>query len=108
MERSSRNCYAKVPWMVAWKEPEMKTGPFKMSCYMKQVLKFVAISFAILAFAACAEESKETPVAGNWDVTFLCNAGSYGYYWSSSLSTDDPYNAWDLDCTQATLLCKLV
>ena len=48
------------------------------------------------------------PVAGNWDVTFLCNAGSYGYYWSSSLSTDDPYNEWDLDCTQATLLCKAV
>ena len=48
----------------------MKTGPFKMSCYMKQVLKFVATSFAILAVAACAEESKETHVSFTRELTF--------------------------------------
>ena len=36
------------------------------------------------------------PAAGRRSDTDLCNAGSYGYYWSSSLSTDYPYNAWDV------------
>ena len=37
------------------------------------------------------------PAAGDrWDSEF-CNAGSYGYYWSRSLDTDDPDVAWSLD-----------
>ncbi len=29
----------------------------------------------------------------------LNSAGSSGYYWSRSLNTDDPYNAWGLNFT---------
>ena len=34
------------------------------------------------------------PAAGYRDDTRLYGAGSYGYYWSSSLDTDYPRNAW--------------
>ena len=34
------------------------------------------------------------PAAGYRYNSDLYNAGSYGYYWSSSLNTDDPYYAW--------------
>ena len=34
------------------------------------------------------------PAAGYRSVTSLYNAGSLGYYWSSSLNTDYPYYAW--------------
>ena len=34
------------------------------------------------------------PAAGYRDDTYLDFAGSYGSYWSSSLSTDRPYSAW--------------
>lgn len=34
------------------------------------------------------------PAAGRRYVAYLSNVGSYGYYWSSSLSTDYPDNAW--------------
>ena len=37
------------------------------------------------------------PAAGyRWDDE-LSGVGSYGYYWSSSLYTDDPSRAWDFD-----------
>ncbi len=36
------------------------------------------------------------PAAGYRDGSSLGRAGSLGYYWSSSLDTDDPSNAWDL------------
>ena len=34
------------------------------------------------------------PVAGGRYHTLLYNAGSLGYYWSSSLNTDGPTYAW--------------
>ena len=34
------------------------------------------------------------PVAGYRDGSSLYKAGNYGYYWSSSLNTDYPYDAW--------------
>ena len=34
------------------------------------------------------------PAAGYRYATSLSNVGSYGYYWSSSLNTDSPRNAW--------------
>ena len=34
------------------------------------------------------------PAAGSRGGTNLSNAGSVGYYWSSSLNTDYPYSAW--------------
>lgn len=34
------------------------------------------------------------PAAGGWYSTTFNGAGSYGYYWSSSLYTDYPYYAW--------------
>lgn len=34
------------------------------------------------------------PAAGYWYDTYLNNAGSYGFYWSSSLRTVSPFNAW--------------
>ena len=36
------------------------------------------------------------PAAGYWDGTTVLNAGSEGYYWSSSLYTDKCYGAWDM------------
>ena len=36
------------------------------------------------------------PAAGVRNDTNLYNTGSYGYYWSSSLYTDDPYCAWSV------------
>ncbi len=38
------------------------------------------------------------PAAGGRDGTSLDDAGSYGYYWSSSLYSDYPYIADDLGC----------
>ena len=37
------------------------------------------------------------PAAGYRYDSELLDAGSYGYYWSSSLGTDYPSNAWNLD-----------
>ena len=34
------------------------------------------------------------PAAGDRYDTYPFNAGSYGYYWSSSLDTGDPYGAY--------------
>ena len=34
------------------------------------------------------------PAAGNWQGTKLVSTGSYGYYWSSSLTTGYPNYAW--------------
>ena len=34
------------------------------------------------------------PAAGYRNLTGLYNAGSYGYFWSSSLNTGSPYRAW--------------
>ena len=34
------------------------------------------------------------PAAGNRYDTYLYNAGSIGYYWSSSLNADNPDYAW--------------
>ena len=36
------------------------------------------------------------PATGNWLYTGLDGAGSWGYYWSSSLNTDGPYDAFYL------------
>ena len=36
------------------------------------------------------------PAAGYRRVSLLEFAGSYGSYWSSSLDSDSPYNAWDV------------
>ncbi|MBP5681071.1 MAG: InlB B-repeat-containing protein, partial [Bacteroidales bacterium] len=36
------------------------------------------------------------PAVGYRDGTSFLDAGSYGYYWSSSLYSGCPYNAWDL------------
>ena len=48
-------------------------------------------------FTASNGNSLFLPAAGNrWDDE-LYNAGSYGFYWSSSLNTDYPYDAWGLD-----------
>lgn len=37
------------------------------------------------------------PAAGYRGDGSLNYAGSYGYYWSSSLNTSDPWNAWDVN-----------
>lgn len=37
------------------------------------------------------------PAAGNRNGTSLNNQGSNGYYWSSSLNSDNPNNAWNLN-----------
>ena len=36
------------------------------------------------------------PAAGNRGGTYLNDAGSFGYYWSSSLNTGNPYDAWSV------------
>ena len=36
------------------------------------------------------------PAAGYRVYTSLSSAGSYGYYWSSSLNTDKPFDAWEV------------
>ena len=36
------------------------------------------------------------PAAGFRSDTYVLGQGSYGYYWSSSLHADYPFNAWDL------------
>ena len=45
-------------------------------------------------FTASNGNSIFLPVAGFRDGSFLVNVGSSGYYWSSSLYTGIPYNAW--------------
>ena len=37
------------------------------------------------------------PAAGCWNFTNLSEVGTYSHYWSSSLSTDEPYCAWEID-----------
>ncbi|MBO4418018.1 MAG: hypothetical protein J5801_07910, partial [Bacteroidales bacterium] len=37
------------------------------------------------------------PAAGYWYNTYLYDAGSYGFYWSSSLNSDYPFIACELD-----------
>ena len=46
-------------------------------------------------FTASNGNSLFLPAAGYRDGSNLSCAGSLGYYWSSSLSTDGPYIAWD-------------
>ena len=41
-----------------------------MSCDMKKILKSVAISFAMLAAAACVEEAQEAPLSITRELTF--------------------------------------
>lgn len=36
------------------------------------------------------------PAAGYRNDTDIINVGAYGYYWSSSLDTDNPNNAWNM------------
>ena len=43
------------------------------------------------------------PAAGYRARSSLKYAGSYGYYWSSSLDTDRPDNAWDVDFDSYTV-----
>ena len=45
-------------------------------------------------FTATNGNSLFLPAAGYRYDNSLTNAGSYGYYWSSSLYTDSPYDAW--------------
>ena len=45
-------------------------------------------------FTATNGNSLFLPAAGVRYGTSLGNAGTYGYYWSSSLTTDNPLNAW--------------
>ncbi len=45
-------------------------------------------------FTAANGNSIFLPAAGYRNNSSLFTAGSYGYYWSSSLDTDDPYDAW--------------
>lgn len=45
-------------------------------------------------FTASNGNSIFLPAAGNRVDAGLSDAGSYGYYWSSSLSTDYPFGAW--------------
>jgi len=47
-------------------------------------------------FTATNGNSLFLPAAGYRDYSNLCYAGSYGYYWSSSLNTDNPGDAWNL------------
>lgn len=47
-------------------------------------------------FAASNGNSIFLPAAGSRDGTSLGSAGSYGYYWSSSLGSDDPSSAYNL------------
>jgi uncharacterized protein (TIGR02145 family) len=48
-------------------------------------------------FTASNGNSLFLPAAGYRSNSSLDYAGSIGYYWSSSLDTDDPYDAWSLD-----------
>ncbi len=48
-------------------------------------------------FAASNGNSLFLPAAGSRRGDELSRAGYYGYYWSSSLFTDYPSNAWDLN-----------
>ena len=48
-------------------------------------------------FTAANGNSLFLPAAGYRGFSGLYYAGSYGYYWSSSLGTDDPHNAWILN-----------
>ena len=49
------------------------------------------------SFTASNGNSLFLPASGNrWDGE-LNNAGSNGNYWSSSLNTDNPNNAWNLN-----------
>ena len=45
-------------------------------------------------FTASNGSSLFLPAAGCRNGSGLGSAGSWGYYWSSSLGTDSPYNAW--------------
>ena len=47
-------------------------------------------------FTASNGNSMFLPAAGYRNGTSFGGAGSYGYYWSSSLNTDSPYDAWYL------------
>ena len=47
-------------------------------------------------FTAANGNSLFLPAAGCRYLSSLYDASSYGYYWSSSLYTDNPYNAWVL------------
>lgn len=46
-------------------------------------------------FTAANGNSLFLPAAGYRDEYYLYHAGSSGFYWSSSLYTHDPYEAWD-------------
>lgn len=46
-------------------------------------------------FTAANGNSLFLPAAGCRDGSELYDAGSYGYYWSSSLHADYPYDAWN-------------
>jgi uncharacterized protein (TIGR02145 family) len=46
-------------------------------------------------FTATNGNSLFLPAAGSRVGTSLHYAGTYGYYWSSSLDTDSPYCAWE-------------
>ena len=48
-------------------------------------------------FTASNGNSLFLPAAGSRSDSSLYSAGSYGYYWSSSLDTDYPYIAWSFD-----------
>ena len=43
------------------------------------------------------------PAAGMYGDTKIYNASTYGYYWSSSLNEEYPYNAWDVYFTSSTI-----
>ena len=43
------------------------------------------------------------PAAGYRNGSSLSGAGSYGYYWSSSLDTDNPRYAWGVDFSSSTV-----
>ena len=48
-------------------------------------------------FSASNGKSLFLPAAGKCDGSALGGAGGYGYYWSSSLITDGPIDAWGCD-----------
>lgn len=87
----------RMPTQAEWNElldayPASTTSGSKRRAWLAN---YNSTSVAGLAFYDASDNILMfLPAAGAWDSTGLGGQGLAGFYWSSSLSTDDPRNAW--------------
>ena len=86
---------ATANWGSVWRMPtQTELNELKNSCTVTWVT-YNGVNGRL--FTGPNGNSVFLPAAGRRYVSELYYAGSYGHYWSSSLCTDYPYDAWYLD-----------